>query len=154
MDFGFSYEIERELFDKIPAVREIESRVTKELSEHVIGDGVKSVTIGLIAVGPDKAKRFPIRKPRYKAGSYVVQELGVHQQFQDTLEFDIKASVEEVRAAGDTARLAEVIRRALGFVYPTLLTLKIPDFDVTRFVAILDDSLSNISTTPSVSVKK
>src|SRR5690349_4827281 len=100
MDFGFSYEIDRDLFDRIPAIQRIEAQLHLRLSEAPLGSGVKSATAGIVAVDPDKATRtLRIRKPKYRQGPWETRELGVLQRFEDTLEFDIKASARDLRDA-------------------------------------------------------
>jgi hypothetical protein len=146
VDFGFSYEIEPELFEKIPSIRNLERQVAAKLSGSEIGAGVKDVTVGIVAVNPARAGRYPLRKPKYRPGKYLSKELGVPLEFEDTLAFDIKTSVEELRRATTEAELASVIRRAVGFVFPTLLELKIPDFDAQVFVETLDEILRELGT--------
>ena len=143
MRFGFSYEVEPDLFDRIPALKRIEAFLDARLSEAPLGSGVKTATAGVVAVDVDKAARFRIRKPKYRQGVWKTRELGVPQQFEDTLEFDIKASARDLRDATDDLRVARVLKRAFGLAYPDLLALEISDFAAAEFVHTIDQALDS-----------
>ncbi len=123
----------------------MEPLLTKELPKERYGSGVKSISVGIILKDPEHGQRFPIRKPVYKPGKWKSKTLPL--EFEDTLEFDIKPPIEEVKAAVSEAQFAEVIRRALGFVFPALLKLEIPNFDTRRFISDLDEALKKIAAT-------
>jgi hypothetical protein len=144
MDFGFSYEIDRDLFDRIASITRIEHELRKRLSEVPLGSGVKSATAGIVAFDANKStRRLRIRKPKYRQGIWETRELGVLQRFEDTLEFDIKASAGELRNATDDVKVARVLKQAFGLAYPDLLALAIRDFAAAEFVDTIDRVLNS-----------
>lgn len=145
MRFDFAYEIERDLFDKIPAIRRIASHVASTLGACKCGMGVKFVAVGIIAVEPDLDERFPVMKPKYRAGKRVNTEFGLRVELEDTLEFDIKVPVKDLRSASSDAQLAAVIRRGMGFAFPALLEQRIPDFNMQCLVSSVEDALREVA---------
>jgi hypothetical protein len=145
--FGFAFEIDRDLFDKAVMAKAMESSILQELSRSDYGSGVKNVAIGIIVMEPKHTRTHPIRNPVYTPGKRKARNLPV--ELEDTLEFDIKPPIDEVRSARNEAQLAELIRRSLGFVFPALLNLEIPNFAMDRFIADLDEALRRFSPNPS-----
>jgi hypothetical protein len=147
--FGFSFEREDGLEDEIQTIRLIEPLVAKEMSTRVYGANVKHVCIGIILLEPEHIRRPSIRKPVYKPGKYESRRTGVRLQFEDTLEFEIRPSLQDIRSATTVCGIVASLQRSLVPALLELQRLKIPEFDMAQFCSDLNHALTSVATANS-----
>lgn len=102
------------------------------------GNGVKSIAVALILSDPEGlGKLHKVKRPRYTAGVRTTKAHGISVSTEDVLEFDLRPSSEDVRCARSEPELARAILPALSQAAPGVRKLKIPDFDMGRFLSDL-----------------
>lgn len=103
------------------------------------GNGVKSVTAELILTDPSGLGRLhKTRRARFSPGTRILKGHGLTVKVEDTLEFSIRPSFETISTAANEKDLAAAIVPALALVAPELLKLRVPDFDMQRFLSDLE----------------
>jgi hypothetical protein len=129
----------------IQQFKQIEKIISDELSGNDYGVSVKAIYMGVILLEPQHADKFSTTKPLYKAGKYELREAGLSIWLEDTLEFNVIPSLEDVRRATSIVELAEILKSSLSPVSLKLQRVRIHDFDVVRFVVDLNKALGKIT---------
>jgi hypothetical protein len=102
------------------------------------GQGVKSITATLVLSDPEGlGKLHKLKRPRYTAGRQTIKAHGIVVSTEDTLEFGLRPTFDGVRNARSESQLACAIVPALTQAGPNLRALKVPDFDIDRFLSDL-----------------
>jgi hypothetical protein len=105
------------------------------------GPGVKAITATLVLSRAAPGRRSRQTKPRYSPGVREIKAHGLTARVEDTLEFSIRPPFDQLLRASSEAELAAALLPALKELAPSLLELRIPEFDGQRFIADLESFL-------------
>ena len=117
------------------------SDLARAFSEYAsdYGTGVKSITVRLILTDPDDLGRgHKLTKPRFFPGTRIVRAHGVEVQLEDELEFSLRPAFSDVKNAQSSTEVSLAIADAIEQVRPDLKRMRIPDFDMERFLADIE----------------
>jgi hypothetical protein len=131
--FGFFLVTEQATSHVVPFANTLEDAFSRKVGSY--GNGVKTITVKLQLTDTVVDKRWQRRnKPKYLAGVREIKGHGLTARIEDALEFTVRPEFESVVNASSEAELAKALLPALKEVEPSVVDLKVPDFDSRKFL--------------------
>jgi hypothetical protein len=135
--FGFFLVTERATSHVVPFANALENAFSSKAGSY--GNGVKTITVKLQLTDTLVDQSWQRRnKPKYLAGVRQTKGHGLTVRIEDALEFTVRPEFESVVNASNEAELAKALLPALKEVEPSVIDLRVPNFDSQKFLGDLE----------------
>jgi len=140
MNIGLAVTITQEINSKSKIIHSLSDDLKLYFQNRNYGQGIKSLTIGIVCVSPGFEKFFKDKKAKYTKGRKESIIEGIPLMEEDSFEYTVKLEYETFKNAND-----KEIRKILAVEILASLVVfekfrsKIKDFDLDHFIMDLEE---------------